>query len=94
METVEIVITVHTRKERMKDATRRRLARTDWWAVAWYVFLLAAGIALYRAGAVWALEQRGYYAVGGEALMILLPVVFFVTWTTVRDMIRDLKARR
>ena len=94
METVEITITVHTRKQRMKDAARRRLARMDWWAVAWYVFLLAAGIALYRAGAVWALEQRGYYAVGGEALMILLPVVFFVTWTTVRDTIRDLKARR
>lgn len=77
------------------QARRKRLRalvkRINWWTVAWYAFLTAAGVLLYKMGAAYALRERGYYAVGGEALALLLPVLYYVLSATVRDFVRDIK---
>ena len=70
------------------------LARLNGWTVAWYAFLTVAGVLLYKAGAAYALRERGYFAVGGEALALLLPVVYYCAATTVRDIIKDWRERR
>lgn len=102
METTEIIVTVTIhRYERAKSGQARQLPGLRWWAarlnawtVAWYVFLTVAGVLLYKLGAAYALRERGYYAVGGEALALLLPVLYYVTATTVRDIIKDWRERR
>ncbi len=70
---------------------RKRLARLNVWTVAWYVFLTLAGVALYKVGAACALRERGYYAVGGEALALLLPVLYYAAAATIRDIARGIK---
>ena len=42
----------------------------------------------------YALRERGYHAVGGEALALLLPVVYYCAAATVRDIIEDWRERR
>ena len=71
-----------------------RLAQLNGWAVAWYVFLAVAGVLMYKLGAAYALRERGYYAVGGEALALLLPVFYYCAAVTVRDIIKDWRERR
>ena len=70
------------------------LARLNGWTVAWYAFLMAAGVLLYKLGAAYALRERGYYAVGGEALALLLAVFYYCAAVTVRDIIKDWRERR
>lgn len=98
METLEIVITVQRHKRRSKGnalkGLRRWAARLNGWTVAWYALLTVAGVLLYRAAAAYALEQRGYYAVGGEVLCLLLPVLYYTFATTIRDWVRYLKNGR
>ena len=65
------------------------LARLNGWAVAWYVFLTATGVLLYKLGAAYALRERGYFAVGGEALTLLLHVFYYCAEAMVRDIIKD-----
>lgn len=48
-----------------------------------------AGVLLYKLGAAYALRERGYYAVGGEALALLLPVLYYCAAVMVRDSVRD-----
>ncbi len=99
METMEIVLTVHKRKRpetgRAKRRTRlrTRIARLSGWTVAWYAFLTVAGVLLFKAGAAYALRERGYHAVGGEAVALLLPVLYYTMETTIRDIVRDVKGR-
>ena len=59
--------------------------------VAKYTGLTLAGIILFRAGAAYALTERGYSAVGGEAVALLLPVLWYLISQTVRDFIKDAK---
>lgn len=80
--------------KRRRVSLRTWLARLNGWAVAWYVFLAVAGVLLYKAGAAYALRERGYFAVGGEALALLLPVLYYCAAATVRDIVRDVKDRR
>lgn len=102
METTEIIVTVTIhRYERAKSGQARQLpglrrwaARLNVWTVAWYVFLTVAGVLLYKLGAAYAMQERGYYAVGGEALALLLPVLYYCAAATVRDIVRDMKDRR
>lgn len=102
METKETIVTVTVhryRRVRSKPAQRwadlrRWLARLNGWTVAWYALLTVAGFLLYKAGAAYALRERGYYAIGGEALALLLPVLWYVMYTTIRDIVRDVKGRR
>ena len=70
------------------------LARLNGWTVVWYAFLMAAGVLLYKLGAAYAIRERGYFAVGGEALALLLPVVYYCAAATVRDIIEDWRERR
>ena len=73
---------------------RTWLARLNGWTVARYAFLAVAGVLLHKLGAAYALRERGYYAVGGEALALLLPVFYYCAATTVRDIIKDWRERR
>lgn len=59
--------------------------------VAKYAALTLAGIILFRAGAAYALTERGYSAVGGEAVALLLPVLWYLISQTVRDFTKDVK---
>ena len=36
-----------------------------------------------------ALAERGYEAIGGEALLLGLPLFWYLTETTIRDTVRD-----
>ncbi len=49
---------------------------------------------MFKVGAAYALRERGYYAVGGEALALLLPVLYYASAATIRDIMRDVKNRR
>lgn len=79
--------------KRRRVGLRTFLARLNTWTVAWYALLTVAGVLLFKAGAAYALRERGYYAVGGEALALLLPVFYYAAATTVRDIVRDMKGR-
>lgn len=63
------------------------------WAIAKYAILTACGVLLYLLAAKQALVERGYFAVGGEGLFLLLPVIYGVTSAVLRDWLRDIKAR-
>lgn len=69
---------------------RRRVA-LSFGTVAKYAVLTVAGIILFRAGAAYAPRERGYSAVGGEAIALLLPVFWYAAEQTVRDIIADVK---
>lgn len=38
-----------------------------------------------------ALAERGYKAIGGEALLLGLPLFWYLTETTIRDTVRDFR---
>ena len=95
MEKVKYIkIEVGQAKKRRRVSLCTWLARLNGWAVAWYVFLAVAGVLLYKLGAAYALRERGYYAVGGEALALLLPVLYYVAAVIVQDIVRDWKNGR
>lgn len=79
--------------KRQRVRLRVWLLRMNWRTVAWYVFLTVAGVLLFKAGAAYAMRERGYFAVGGEALALLLPVVYYCAAATVRDIIEDWRER-
>ena len=81
-------------QKRRRVCLRTWLARLNVWTVAWYAFLTVAGVLLYKLGAAYALRERGYYAVGGEALALLLPVFYYCAAATVRDITKDWRERR
>lgn len=99
MQITEIVVTVTIhRYERAESgqapwwvSLRRWIARLNPWTVAWYALLTMAGGLLYKVGAALALRQRGYFAVGGEVVALLLPVLYYAMSTTVRDIVRDMR---
>lgn len=93
MEKVKCVKVGQAPKHR-RVSLRKWIAKLNGWTVAWYVFLTVTGVLLYKAGAAYALWERGYFAVGGEALALLLPVVYYCAAATVRDIVRDMKDRR
>lgn len=57
-----------------------------------YAILTLIGIILFRAGAAAGLRDRGYEAVGGEAFALLLPVLYYLISTTLRDWVDDIRA--
>lgn len=50
-----------------------------------------AGVLLFRWGQGYALAERGYEAIGGEALLLGLPLFWYLTETTIRDTVRDFR---
>lgn len=77
-------------RRRSQKHTRRRV-RLNGWTVAKYAALTVAGVLLFRAGAAYALTERGYKAIGGEVFALFLPVFFYIASVTVRDWFRDIK---
>ena len=59
--------------------------------VAKYAALTLAGIVLFRAGAAYALTERGYSAVGGEAFALFLPVFYALLSGVGRGYVKDTK---
>lgn len=43
------------------------------------------GLALFNFGAAFAYAERGYSAVGGEAMLLLFPVFYYITKAMIRD---------
>lgn len=80
-------------QKRRRVCLRTWLARLNGWTVAWYAFLTVAGVLLY-AGRSLRPAGAGYYAVGGEALALLLPVFYYCAAATVRDITKDWRERR
>lgn len=72
----------------MKDG--ETMERTE---IVRYALLTLAGILLYKVGAAYALRERGYFAVGGEAVAMLLPVLYYLFAKTIRDFVRDMGDR-
>lgn len=65
---------------------RGRWKKTIRWAtIIKYGLLTLAGIWLYRCGAEYAFQQRGYFAVGGEVFALLLPFFYWTISCVVRD---------
>ena len=94
MEKVKYIkIEVGQAPKRRRVSLRTWLAQLNGWAVAWYAFLMVAGILLYKLGAAYAMRERGYFAVGGEGLALLLPVFYYCAAATIRDIVRDVKDR-
>lgn len=77
--------------KRRRVSLRTWLAQLNGWAVAWYVFLVVAGVLLYKLGAICALRERGYSAIGGEALALLLPVLYYVVSAIVNEWLLEIK---
>ncbi len=89
MEKVKYIkIEVGQAKKRWRVSLRTWLARMNGRTVAWYAVLTVAGVLLYKLGAAYALRERGYYAVGGEALALLLPVMYYVAAAVIRDIVK------
>ena len=53
-------------RRRARKSRQRKARRAFWLNVAKYAALTVAGILLFRAGAAYALTERGYKAIGGE----------------------------
>ena len=78
-------------RRRGRKSRQRKARRAFWLNVAKYAALTVAGILLFRAGAAYALAERGYKAIGGEVFALFLPVFFYIASVTVRDWFRDIK---
>ncbi len=100
MRETENAAAIHKREQAKSGQARQRAGLRKWFArlngrtVAWYTFLTLAGMVLYKVGAAYSLRERGYYAVGGEALALLLPVLYYVVAAIVRDFVQDAADRR
>lgn len=60
------------------------------WFFIKYGILTSLGVILYKLCAVAAYAERGYQAVGGEAAMLFLPVI----WYLVEETVSSKKGRR
>lgn len=79
------------RKRHLIQGRWKRIVR--WTTLIKYGLLTLAGIWLYRCGAEYAFQQRGYFAVGGEVFALLLPFFYWTISCVVREMIRDIGRR-
>lgn len=61
------------------------------WAIVKYTALTVCSILLYLLAAKQVLAERGYFAIGGEGLFLLLPVLYGVTHAVIRDWIKEIK---
>lgn len=61
--------------------------------IATYIVLTLLGVWLYRLGADYAYQQRGYFAVGGEVFALMLPYFYWTITRTLKDFVADKKRR-
>lgn len=67
------------------------VAHTHGGTIAKYVVLSVCGLALFRVASAFAFAERGYTAIGGEAVFILLPLFYYLFSALARDMRREIK---
>ena len=79
-------------RRRGRKSRQRKARRAFWLNVAKYAALTVAGILLFRAGAAYALAERGYKAIGGEVFALFLPVFYYTISATARDYIKEIKS--
>lgn len=79
-------------RRRVRKSRQRKARRAFWLNVAKYAALTVAGVLLFRAGAAYALTERGYKAIGGEVFALFLPVFYYTISATVRDYIKEIKS--
>lgn len=60
------------------------------WTALKYGSISACGVILFRLTTLYAAAERGYQAVGGEAVFLLLPVLYWVGEAIVRDLFQNL----
>lgn len=73
-------------EDRYQKAIARR-QRTQ--VILKYAILSVLGMVLCFAGTKIAYMERGYFAIGGETLVLLLPVFYYIVSTMVRDVIAE-----
>lgn len=59
-----------------------------------YIILSVIGAILYIMAAKYAFIERGYFAVGGEAFMLLLPVFYCLVSSLIRDVMTEYRKSR
>ena len=52
-----------------------------------YILLTAAGIIAFKHGADYAFKERGYFAYGGEYLLLLMPFIYYLFADIVKGII-------
>lgn len=60
----------------------KRLKRFAVTALEFWIVLIAT-LALFRLGQVYALQERDYFAYGGEYMLLLLPLIYYTTKSTI-----------
>lgn len=80
-----------SRNMKPRRKRKRELPVVDVWPVLKYAALTLLGFMLFKAAAIQARIDRGYSAVGGEAMFLLLPVIYYLISKTVRDWLDDLR---
>lgn len=56
-----------------------------------YAILTLLGVILYKAAADYALQIRGYCAVGGEVFILSLPLLYYAVSKSVKDTVEESK---
>ena len=59
-------------------------------AVTKWTLIIGGTIALFILGKEAALRERGYRAIGGEALILFIPIIYYVAARTVKDWIETI----
>ena len=80
-----------SRNTKPRRKRKRELPVVDVWPILKYAALTLLGFLLFKAAAIQARIDRGYSAVGGEAMFLLLPVIYYLISATVRDWLDDLR---
>lgn len=78
---------------RRKHKHRRKKKGPSAGTIATYIVLTLLGVWLYRLGADYAYQQRGYFAVGGEVFALMLPYFYWTITRTLKDCVADKKRR-
>lgn len=65
--------------------------RRQWRQAVKWAGIAAGTLWLYRWGAARALAERGYYACGGELLLLLIPLLYYMIERLAADFVRDIR---
>jgi len=74
-----------------RTAQTRKTAQKRGWTITKYAILTICGFAMFRVASAFALAERGYTAIGGETVFILLPLFYYILSALARDTRRDIK---
>lgn len=56
-----------------------------------YAYLSLFGLVLYGIASEYVLHERGYFAVGGEALFLFLPLFYYLVSESIKEFIEEVK---